>query len=144
VTDGRRPEPGPDGRNRLDDQGRRTGTWEETFADGTLSGIVEYLDGEKHGTCTYWYRSGQLKATGAMERGRFTGHWEWWRENGQPLQRGEFVDGEQHGLWQRHHDNGRLWDEGHWDHGTRSGPWRYYDTEGELVRKTNHRGRRSD
>lgn len=32
------------------------------FADGTLSGVENYLHGKKSGRCEYWYRNGQKKA----------------------------------------------------------------------------------
>ncbi|MCU1526040.1 MAG: repeat variant [Microbacteriaceae bacterium] len=125
-------------RNQKDARGLPTGEWEELFADGTRSAIVHYVGGVKHGESRYWYRNGQLKAIGSLDRGEFTGAWTW-RENGRLLQQGEFRDGKQIGPWKRYHATGAIMDEGEWVDGIRSGEWKYYDSNGELLRTKRHR-----
>ena len=41
-------------------------------------------EGEKHGTCEYYYDNGNL------------------------MYKGNFVDGKEHGYWERYYDNGKL------------------------------------
>lgn len=108
------------------------------FADGVLSEIEHYVAGHKHGSCEYWYRTGQKKAEGQFADGEFTGEWIWWRENGELLQKGAFVEGAQHGFWQGWHDSGALMDEGDWVHGKRSGTWRHYAEDGSLRKTDTH------
>ena len=116
----------------------RNGEHRVLFADGTLSGLEHYLDGEKSGACEYYYKNGQKKLEGQFAKGTFTGDWIWWRENGELLQQGPFVDGEQHGHWRRWHGNGVLMDEGEWVHGKRSGEWKHYAKVGSLRKTEKH------
>ncbi|MFD1466628.1 energy transducer TonB [Hymenobacter caeli] len=38
----------------------------------------------RDGPATFYYRSGQMKATGQYARGQITGFWQYWQENGAP------------------------------------------------------------
>ncbi|TPW74565.1 toxin-antitoxin system YwqK family antitoxin [Schumannella soli] len=129
MTDG---EPPRDGEHRIH------------FSDGSLSGLENYVDGQKSGRAAHCYRNGGRKAEGQSLAGRFTGEWAWWRENGELLQQGAFLDGEQHGRWRRWHPNGALMDEGEWVHGKRSGEWIHYDRDGAVTKTQKHPDRAAD
>lgn len=68
--------------NQHDEQGRRTGRWEERFTDGSVSGEGAYADGEKCGPWRYYLKGGALKAAGSYRAGKLVGHWFWARATG--------------------------------------------------------------
>jgi len=113
---------------------------EETFTDGTLSGVGDYdTDGRRHGPWVFFHKNGQEKARGVFEHDKMQGFWTWWRTNGELLQKGAFEQHVQVGHWERFFDNGRLWDIGEYtEEGRRVGEWKVYDREGELKKTTVH------
>lgn len=124
----------------LDDEGRKTGFWEESDPHG---GIIsgEYVAGERHGMWRHHFRDGSVRAEFHYEHGQQTGECVWSRQGGGLLQTGGFLDGEKHGAWKRWTSAGVLVDEGHFDRGAKSGTWTYYAPDGGIKKTTNHRGR---
>lgn len=127
--------------NLLDQQGRKTGLWEESDPHGgMISG--HYLAGERTGLWRHYFRDGALRSESHYDCGELSGDCIWFRQTGGLLQKGEFLRGDKHGLWQRWTTSGVPIDAGTFDRGTKSGPWTYFAPDGSIRRTTNHRGKR--
>lgn len=126
--------------NLIDDDGRKTGPWEEPDPNGgTTSG--HYIDGQRSGIWRHYFRDGALRSEAHYEHGELNGDCIWYRQTGGLLQKGGFVNGDKHGVWQRWTKDGAPIDEGTFDRGVKSGEWTYYAPDGTVKKTTNHRGR---
>jgi antitoxin component YwqK of YwqJK toxin-antitoxin module len=126
--------------NLLDDDGRKTGLWEETDPHGgSISG--HYLAGERTGLWRHYFQDGALRSESHYDAGALSGDCIWYRQTGGLLQMGGFLRGDKHGRWKRWTKDGVIIDEGTFERGAKSGPWTYYAPDGSIKRTTNHRGK---
>ena len=113
-------------RNKLDDLGKKWGTWqfysrggvlilEMNYKDNKLNGefvryngvtgkMLEkgaYLDDLKNGSFTQWYTNGTKRVEGVYRKGLKTGVWSYYFKNSPGIIRltGNFKDGKKHGKW---------------------------------------------
>ncbi len=56
--------------NQLNEQGQKTGIWEDYYSDGKLASTGEYLDSQKTGIWKVYLRNGVLRATGGYINGK--------------------------------------------------------------------------
>jgi hypothetical protein len=91
--------------------------------DGRPRGRGEHYHGDKQGTWTFWYASGQTESQGDFVGGWESGAWTFWHPNGQMKARGEIGDD-----------------------GRKRGPWHYWDSEGHALTEEEYQARypRSD
>jgi antitoxin component YwqK of YwqJK toxin-antitoxin module len=124
----------------LDDEGRKTGSWEEPDPHG---GIIsgDYVAGERHGMWRHHFTDGSVRSECHYVHGALTGECVWFRQGGALLQTGAFLDGEKQGLWKRWTSAGILIDEGHFDRGAKSGTWTHYAPDCSITKITAHRGK---
>lgn len=124
--------------NATDEQGRRTGLWEEADDHG---GVMrgEYLDGERVGTWRHVSARGRLRSEGGYAGGQLHGRWTWWRTDGSKLQEGAFDHGDRTGLWRRWSAAGALLDEGEYQGETKVGTWVSYHPDGSVKATKAHR-----
>jgi antitoxin component YwqK of YwqJK toxin-antitoxin module len=128
--------------NQFDEEGRKTGRWEEADPHGgTVSG--HYLAGERTGLWQHRFADGELRSEFRYEAGELNGDSIWYRQTGGLLQKGGFLNGEKHGRWQRWTAAGVPLDEGTFDHGVKSGPWTSFSPDGSIKKTVNHRARRA-
>ena len=105
------------------------------FKDGTVSGVGEYLDGDRHGRWIFYYRNGLPKADVGYDHGQLDGDCTWYRDSGGLLQKGIFAKGQQVGFWQRWHSTGAVMDEGSYDAGRKTGQWVTYSPDGSIAKR---------
>ncbi|MDJ0348366.1 hypothetical protein [Cryobacterium sp. PH29-G1] len=124
--------------NLLDEQGLKTGQWEEPDPHG---GVVtgSYVAGERHGPWLHHVADGRLRAEFNYDSGTLTGPSTWYRATGGLLQKGAFIDEKKHGLWQRWTAAGDLLDEGKYNRGTKVGEWIVYNPDGSVKKRTTYR-----
>ena len=75
------------------------GIYKEFFPSGQKFVEGNYLQGEQHGTWTYWYENGQLCREVTYDHGVPNGSWEVFRPDGSLLAERTFNAGRRHGKW---------------------------------------------
>jgi antitoxin component YwqK of YwqJK toxin-antitoxin module len=133
-----RPKYAPDSidhRNKLDDYGKKWGTWqyfsrngmlilELNYKDNKLNGefiryngitgkMLEkgaYLNDMKNGSFTKWYSNGTKRVEGSYRKGLKNGIWSYYFKNSPGIIRlnGNFKDGKKHGKWVFYDKNGTI------------------------------------
>tara|TARA_B100000401_G_scaffold164833_1_gene110122 strand:- start:331 stop:873 length:543 start_codon:yes stop_codon:yes gene_type:complete len=113
-------------RNKLDDQGKKWGTWQSysrngmlilqmTYKDNKLNGefiryngatgkMIErgaYLNDLKNGSFTKWYSNGVKRVEGSYRKGMKNGIWSYYFKNSPGVVRlnGNFKNGKKNGKW---------------------------------------------
>ncbi len=124
-----RPKHAPDSvthRNKLDNEGKKWGSWQSysrngllimqmTYKDNKLNGefirfngttgkIIEkgvYLNDLKNGSFTKWYTNGVKRVEGSYIKGMKNGAWNYYFKNSPGITRltGNFKDGKKNGKW---------------------------------------------
>ena len=113
-------------RNKLDDLGKKWGTWQYYSRNGVLILEINYKDNQrngefvryngitgkmlekgaylndlKNGSFTKWYSNGAKRVEGSYRKGLKTGVWSYFFKNSPGMVRltGNFKDGKKHGKW---------------------------------------------
>ena len=142
------------GEGIIDEQGIRSGKWEDIYPGGAIRARGSYENNRRSGTWSFYFENGGLEQKGPYERGRYHGSWIWyypngniWREesyfNGRQdgvyteydhagiiLTRGDYIQGEKDGEWL--YQVGDHEERGKYVIGLREGDWKYYYPNGEL------------
>ena len=66
---------------------------------------------------TYYFKSGELKATGPYIKNKKEGLWEYFHRNGELWKTGEYKGGKKHGRWQHFSPEGQVEVDKLFDHG---------------------------
>lgn len=101
------------------------------------------LNGERHGTWTFWYKNGQKQLHGEYAAGKKTGLWTKWDQNGAKITQGTFLQGKMHGKWVDWYANGQRAQKSFWVYGKRDGTWTQWQLNGD-VKKTEKHDHRSE
>lgn len=76
----------PDGKikieGKLNELGKRHGTWQAFFPSGSPWSEGTFTDGKPNGKRTVWYENGQKRYEGAFTSGTKSGTWTYWDESG--------------------------------------------------------------
>ena len=109
----------------------------EYWDNGQLLSQIHYLDGNRDGSCRYWYKNGQLMNEGFYKNGKMTGPWMSYYENGQIESNGTYKYTEsglysmKDGDWKYYFNNGQLQRESIIKDGVED--LKFYDKEGNLL-----------
>lgn len=93
---------------RLDENGRRHGTFVELYPDGKLCKLLSYEHGNLHGTLNEWAPNGQLTYQGTYEHGHAQGEVRTWYDDGSPQIRASYRHGRPHGEHLAWDENGNV------------------------------------
>ena len=139
----------------IDNDGKRIGSWQLFFADGSVKASGKYVNNRREGTWKFFFPNGQVEQTGNYIKGKYNGIWTWyyptgelWKEEefyngkeegfyieydllGNTLVEGEYFDGEQEGKWKTMVNDYRA--EGSYVTGLIDGRWRHYHDNGALA-----------
>lgn len=138
----------------MDDNGKRTGKWEEYYEDGLLKASGMYLNNLKEGKWLFYLKDGKIEQEGIFKRGKLSGLWTFYYSDGNIWKEEEYFNGLAEGSYTEYDStgnvivNGEYFDgnrEGEWitvinDHkavgkyvaGLMDGKWRYYFDNGSL------------
>jgi antitoxin component YwqK of YwqJK toxin-antitoxin module len=108
-----------------------------TTEDSEVVGLVEYFDGEPHGTANAWGDGGQLLGKIEYQRGDVV-HSRFWHENGQLQEEWRYEDSQTAEVW-RWNEDGSLTDRLSWRNGDIEGLWTKYWPDGSLKRRAEWR-----
>lgn len=62
--------------NKLDEQGRKQGHWEDYYSDDSLCHRYNYRNSLRHGLCTYYFNDGTIIFNGYFNDERRCGYFE--------------------------------------------------------------------
>lgn len=126
--------------------GERAGLWKESWPDGTLRSVGEYVAGERDGSWEFFYEDGAKQKEGAYAGGLREGLWTTWHPNGERMQAATFQQGRMDGFWQEWFSNGQVKEAGRYLNGRREGWWQFFHFDGavDLRTGTYEAGRRLD
>ncbi len=116
--------PGPD------DQPVLQGPWQSWHANGVLSAMGAYENGERHGTWIRWHDNAQPASQGDYDHGLQDGEWKVWSPDYVLLVQGSYSRGKKMGTWTRWHDDGSIAETGSYVNGRRDGTWTRYHPGG--------------
>ena len=109
----------------------------EYWDNGQVLSQIHYLDGNRDGSCRYWYKNGQLMNEGFYKNGKMIGPWMSYYENGQIESNGTYkytesgVYSMKDGDWKYYYNNGQLQRESIIKDGVED--LKFYDKEGNLL-----------
>ena len=109
----------------------------EYWDNGHVLSQIHYLDGNRDGSCRYWYKNGQLMNEGFYKNGKMIGPWMSYHENGQIKSHGTYkytesgVYSRKDGNWKYYYDNGQLERESIIKDGVEE--LKFYDKNGNLT-----------
>ena len=104
----------------------QTETKIEYWDNGKVLSQIHYLDGERDGSCRYYYKNGKM-----------TGFWMSYHRNGQLESHGTYkytesaVYSRKDGVWKYYYDNGQLQTESIIKDGIEE--LKFYDRDGKLL-----------
>lgn len=100
-------------------------------------GIVDE-QGNKKGSWTDFYVSGEVRAKGNYRNNRQNGDWVFYFKNGKTEQRGQFLNGRFNGQWTWYYDSGELWRDESYFNGREDGYSTEYDKQGNVITEGNY------
>lgn len=109
----------------IDEQGRKSGPWQDFYPTGELRATGTYQDNEQSGTWTYFLRSGGVEQKGRFERGRYQGIWNWYYPSGNIWREESYFNGREDGLFIEYDEQGNILTKGDYINGEREGEWIY-------------------
>ncbi|MCF8224967.1 MAG: hypothetical protein K9J30_03725 [Bacteroidales bacterium] len=95
-------------------------------------GIVD-MQGNRDGTWTDFYDTGEIRAEGIYNQNRKTGTWNYYYKNGNLEQTGNFINGRNDGKWMWYYPSGKIWREESYFNGYEDGYSVEYDQEGNII-----------
>lgn len=145
-------------KGQYDQNGKKTGVWEEYYKNGQLKNSYHYVNGEKHGVFKQYYEDGTLwMHMDKFVNGKREGQWKSYHENGKPWtfiqlandkENGEFINhykngnveskgrkanDKETGEWKNYYENGKLKQAGKMENGNAVGIWKLYYENGNLL-----------
>lgn len=89
--------------------------------DNSVSSIVMYVNGWRHGSSKHFHRNGMLEAEMKWNDGRFHGPFTMWYDTGEKHKEGVFVNGKISSLtrWDRNGNVVEIWSDGKLTYGVR-------------------------
>lgn len=143
------------GKGIVEENGRRTGFWQEYDEEGNLRAEGNYLSGKRTGEWKFYFANGNVEQKGKYDdKGQPVGKWIWYfadntvrreenylkglldgmmteyHDTGEVIAEGEYIEGEEEGPWLVM--NGEMREEGEFSMGERSGVWKYFFPDGSL------------
>ena len=106
------------------------------FFDETGTVVSEgMLDekGKKTGKWQFYYKTGEVKASGKYKRNRKTGKWTYFFINGDIEQEGYFTSNKHSGIWKWYYPSRKLWREENYVKGKEEGSFVEYDENGDIL-----------
>lgn len=89
--------------------GKKNGTFEKWFADGTLSYQASYQDGKQEGTARSWWKNGELRSESNFTNGIADGKQLQWYQSGAKFKEITLVNGKEEGLQKAWRENGKIY-----------------------------------
>ena len=89
----------------------------EFWDNGKVLSQVHYNDGERDGSCRYYFKNGIMMAEGFYVKGKMSGYWHTFYENGQLKQKGKYdhrnkgIYSQKTGKWLEYTLDGKLFSE---------------------------------
>tara|TARA_Y100001934_G_C12157709_1_gene680439 strand:- start:436 stop:981 length:546 start_codon:yes stop_codon:yes gene_type:complete len=134
-----RPKYAPDSvthRNKLDDQGKKWGTWQSYSRNGVLIMEMNYKNNQLNGEFVRYNGStGKMLEKGAYLNDLKNGSFTKWYSNGVKRVEGAYRKGLKNGIWSYYFKNspGVIRLTGYFKDGKKSGKWVFYD-KNETIR----------
>ena len=89
----------------------------EYWDNGKVLSQVHYNDGERDGSCRYYFKNGIMMSEGFYVKGKMSGYWHTFYENGQLKQNGKYdhrnkgIYSQKTGKWLEYTADGKLFSE---------------------------------
>lgn len=113
------------------------GEWKYYYKSGELKATGQFNDGQKVGEWIYYHKNQKIEQKGKYKKGEATGVWTWYYSNGQEQRIETFRRGEKDGLSTEYDTLGNIIAEGEFLVGLHEGPWFYqyndYSEKGNYV-----------
>ena len=117
----------------VDDKGQKQGSWTEFFVTGEKKSEGLFVNGRKSGKWFYYYSSGKTEQVGVYKKGKAIGDWVWYYENENTLRNEVFVNGKRDGLFVEYDNDGNEIAKGNYYSGVKDGEWFYVTDIYKLV-----------
>ena len=95
-------------KNKLDENGLRTGEWVEYYDNGQIRYKGYFFEGKREGEWVLYHNNGKLFSKGFYVEGKQTGEWEFYYEDGQLWYKGSFSEGKKTGEFVYYYENGQI------------------------------------
>lgn len=89
-------------------------------------------DGNRHGTYTSYYPTGEKNEVSQYENGKINGTQFFYHKNGKVAESANYVNGEYTGDYKKYFESGELEQEGTYSAGSMSGEWKFYYQNGKI------------
>lgn len=124
-------------RNKMDQNGRKTGRWEYYSKTGRLVLAVNYEANKRVGEYVrYQPMTGKPFEKGYYEDGVKVGMYTRYYTDGTPRVKGYYKDGLKHGVWEYYYKStGSVRAKGNFERGRKNGVWSFYDYS-EVLKRT--------
>ena len=90
----------------------------------------------KHGTYTWYFDNGRVKAKANFRDGKKRGKWYTYQRTGVKRAEGNFANDMLNGHCKNYYQTGKLENEGEYVDGFREGVWKFYSKGGRLIKRT--------
>lgn len=88
---------------------------------------------------TFYFENGAKQIEGGFDsEGEKDGTWTAWYESGQQWTQAEFRKGSEHGTYTVWHESGEVYYSGKMEDGERRGTWSFYDPEGNMIKEISY------
>lgn len=137
-------DPGEEGFNQMDEDGRKQGVWRYYYSSGELKAEVHYEDDIRMGQETQYFPSGAVNVQrnwigdtlGEMLDGPYSHYY----ENGQVLHEMFYDEGIPDSMFTYYYENGKVERDGSYAQGVKTGLWSFYNREGNLLLTIDYEG----
>ena len=125
---------------------KKTGLWREYTNKGVLTSEIEYLEGRRHGSASYFYENGKLKSNntfyelitvaGKTYRNVYDGAKTEYYASGRIQQSEHYKMGIKDGVFERYYESGVISNRNEYQNGLQTGIENYWDANGVKTAET--------
>ena len=125
------------GEGIIDSRGIKQGHWKEFYADGSLRGEGDYLDGGRIGKWKFFHPNGKLEQVGKYRKGgKPHGDWIWYYENGAVRREETYINGKEEDVMTEYDEEGNVLARGNYAGGLKEGKWEIFT--GDYIETGNY------
>lgn len=129
------------GLNKTDDQGRKQGPWERTWAEsGQLRYSGSFKDDKPVGSFIYYSTTGKVESRVDHYPGSNAAHGRHFHPNGKLMAEGRYVGKDKDSTWNYYDVNGTLRSTEHWKTGALDGEMTSFFADGKMIERRHFKG----